>query len=142
MMRRKSTYSFISFYNDLVLFEFLSRVMYTMLNISYYLSDYFSSELREKFAECFDAIRNVFPDDNVVPASLSPLNKYVQTLQMTGVEVYQSYSLPGYAVLADMVNACHSYVKLGYRISLQEPLYTYLNAYTSAPLYGNFCFLE
>ncbi|KAI7849002.1 hypothetical protein BDC45DRAFT_521709 [Circinella umbellata] len=124
------------------LFEFLSRVMYTMLTISYYLSDYFSSDLREKFAECFDAIRNVFPSDNIVPASISPLNKYVQTLQMTGVDVYQNYSLPGYAVLADMVNACHSYVKLDYRISLQEPLYTYLNIYTSAPLYGNFCFLE
>ncbi|KAI9485125.1 hypothetical protein BDB00DRAFT_851140 [Zychaea mexicana] len=124
------------------MFEFISRAIYTLLSVSFCSKKHLSSDLREKFFECFDVICNAFPPDNIVPPSISPLHLYIKTYQMDDTDIYQKYPLPGYALLADLVNTSCAYLKSDYFQSFQEPLNTYLKAYTCSALYGNFCFME
>ncbi|KAI7849003.1 hypothetical protein BDC45DRAFT_293739 [Circinella umbellata] len=126
------------------MFEFISRAIYAVLNISYFSNNHgISSGLRDKFIECFDTIRNVFPPDNIVPQSKSPLDIYYKTHELGDVSIYQNYSLPGIALVADIVNSGYTFVKSNLlQQPFQEPLYNHLKIYGQSALYGNFCLME
>ncbi|KAI9243624.1 hypothetical protein BDA99DRAFT_317350 [Phascolomyces articulosus] len=125
------------------MFEFISRVICTTKTASLLPKKYgISPILREKAVECFETMLDVFPPDNIVPGSKSPINMYLKTYSLGDVGVYQEYPLPGLAVLADVVGAGIFYVKSDLFQSSQEPLYTNLRTFTYSILYGNFCFIE
>ena len=128
----------------IVMFEFISRAIYTVLNISSFSNNHgISYTLRDKFVECFDTICNVFPPDNIVPQSDSPLDMYLKTHKLGDVSIYHKYPLPGIALVADIVNSGCTFVKSYLsQQPFQEPLYNHLKLYEQSALYGNLCLMK
>ena len=126
------------------MFEFISRAIYTALNISSFSNNHgISYALHDKFIECFDIIGNVFPPDNIVRQSDSPLDMYFGTHKLGDVSIYYKYPFPGIALVADIVNSGCTFVKSYlFQQPFQEPLYTHLKVYEQSALYGNLCLME
>ncbi|KAI9261433.1 hypothetical protein BDA99DRAFT_511354 [Phascolomyces articulosus] len=124
-------------------FEFMARAVYTLLSVSFSPNIQFPNHIQQMFDECFAAISAVFPVDNIVPASLSPLNSFVITQDPNNLDIYKSYPFPGYALIADILNACHTYLQSHFDKGPGESLSIELMSLTYAALYGNFfCFME
>ncbi|KAG2222448.1 hypothetical protein INT45_009460 [Circinella minor] len=124
-------------------FEFMTRAAYTLLSVSLCKSLQFPTRIQQMFDECFDVISAVFPADNIVPPSLSPLNSFVITQDPNNLDIYKSYPFPGYALIADILNACHTYLQSHFIQGPGESLTGELSSLTYAALYGNFfCFME
>ncbi|KAI9485124.1 hypothetical protein BDB00DRAFT_851138 [Zychaea mexicana] len=108
--------------------EFISRMLYALLTVSNCSKSAFSTDLRENFRECYGNMLKVFPSDNIVPASISPLAAYYQTFQLSNTDIYQNYPLPGYALLADLLTAGQNY-------PFQQPMYGDLASFTDSAFF-------